>query len=105
MTPRIGRDLDGFHHRVARRLMGRQSRRVRDGVWFYPLSVGINGGGRILGGRDLCLLPPEHIITVNCNQAHYGPVPGGGAEAGVKVDQAVVGAGRIGCGGDANSGS
>ena len=36
MTPRIGRLLGGFHHRVARRLMWRQPRRGRDGVWVYP---------------------------------------------------------------------
>ena len=37
-----------------------------------------------------------------CDQAHYGTVSGGREEAGVNGDQAVVGAGRIGCGGDAN---
>ena len=32
-------------------------------------------------------------------------MPGGGAEVGVKADQAVVGAGLIVCGGDADGGS
>ena len=36
MTPRIGRVLSRFHHRVDRRLTGRQPRRGRDGVWVYP---------------------------------------------------------------------
>ena len=36
MTPRIGRVLGGFHHRVARRLTGRQPRQVREIVWVYP---------------------------------------------------------------------
>ena len=36
MTPRIGRVLGGFHHRVDRRLTERQPRRGRDGVWIYP---------------------------------------------------------------------
>ena len=33
MTPRIGRVLVGFHHRVARRLTERQPWRGRDDVW------------------------------------------------------------------------
>ena len=37
MTPRIGRVLGGFHHRVARRMTGRQPRRGRCGTWVYPL--------------------------------------------------------------------
>ena len=36
MFPFIGTTLGGFHHRVARRLMGRQIRRVLDGTWVYP---------------------------------------------------------------------
>ena len=37
MTPRIGRVLGGFRHRVYHRLTGRQPRIVRDRVWTYPL--------------------------------------------------------------------
>ena len=36
MTPRIGRVLGGLHHRVAHRLMGRQPRQGRNGIWVYP---------------------------------------------------------------------
>ena len=36
MTPRIGRVLGIFHHRVERKLMGRQPQRGQDGVWVYP---------------------------------------------------------------------
>ena len=36
MTPHIGRVLGRFHHRVARRLTGRQPWRGRDGVWIKP---------------------------------------------------------------------
>ena len=64
-----------------------------------PSGVG-NGGGGPAGGRDLHHPPPEHSLTVNCNQAHYGPVSGGGEtpwENGVK---AVVGLGVSGNGGD-----
>ena len=39
MYPRIGGALGGFHHNVARRLVGRQPRRVMDGTWVYPLLV------------------------------------------------------------------
>ena len=28
--------LGGFHHRVARRLTGKKSRKGRDGGWVYP---------------------------------------------------------------------
>ena len=39
MTPRIGRVLGGFHHRVARRLTGQHPRRGQDGGWVYlPLA-------------------------------------------------------------------
>ena len=37
MTFRIGRVWGRFHHRVARRLTGRQPWRVRDELWLYPL--------------------------------------------------------------------
>ena len=36
MTQHIGRFLGRFHHRVDRKLMGRQYRRVQDVVWVYP---------------------------------------------------------------------
>ena len=36
MYPRIWRTLGSFHHRVVRRLMGRQPRRGPDGRWLYP---------------------------------------------------------------------
>ena len=70
-----------------------------------PPSGGRNDGGCTAGGRDLHILPPEHSHTVYCDQAHYGPVSGGGAEARVKGSQAVVVSGRVGCGGYADSGS
>ena len=36
LTPRMERALDSFHHRVVRRLAGRQPRRRGDGSWSYP---------------------------------------------------------------------
>ena len=36
MYPRIGRTLEGFHHRVSHRLRGRKKRRGMDGRWVYP---------------------------------------------------------------------
>ena len=36
LTPHIGRDLGGFHHRVLCRITGRQSHRQVDGSWDYP---------------------------------------------------------------------
>ena len=67
-----------------------------------PPSGGCNGGGGAAGVVDLHLPPPEHSFTVYCDQAHYGPVSGGGAETGATVVQAVVGKGRVGCGGDSD---
>ena len=63
---------------------------------------GRDGGDRITGGGDLCLLPPKQSYTVYCDQAHYGPVSSYGAAAKVKGGQTVVVAGRIGLGGDAD---
>ena len=49
-----------------------------------PPARGHNGGCGITGGGYLRLPSLEHSHIVYCNQAHYGPVSGGGAEAGVK---------------------
>ena len=62
---------------------------------------GRDDGGRISVGGYLRLLLPEHRCTVYCYKAHFGPVAGGGAEAGIKGGQEVVGTGRTGFGGDA----
>ena len=103
-TPRIGRVLGGYHHRVACRLTGKKtSERTGRLMGVYP-SGGRGGRGRITGGGDLCLPLTEHSRTVHCDQDHYGPMYGSGAEARVKGGQAVVGAGRLGLGGDADIG-
>ena len=36
MYPRIGKTLVGFHHWMARRLIGRKPKRRLDGTWDYP---------------------------------------------------------------------
>ena len=69
-----------------------------------PIGV-CNVGGGTAGGGDLHLPPLEYSCKVHCNQAHYGPMSGGGAETGATGIQAVVGTGRSGCGGDADGGS
>ena len=68
-------------------------------------AVGRDCGGGITGGGDLNIPSLEHSYTVHCDQAHYGPVSGGGAAAGFKGVQAVVGSGQILLGGDVNVGS
>ena len=68
-------------------------------------AVGRDGGGGITGGGDLRLLPPEHSCTVHWDQTYYGAVSVGGSDARVKGGQFVVGAGRLGLGGDVNGGS
>ena len=47
-------------------------------------------GGETAGGGDLRLLTPEHSHTVHCDQDHYGPMSGRGAETGDTGIQAVV---------------
>ena len=65
--------------------------RKRRGMSIPPAG-GSDGGVGTAGGEDLYLPPPEHSHTVYCEQVHYGPVSIGGAEAGFKGDQSVVGA-------------
>ena len=36
MSPHIGRNLGGFHHMVARRMMVRKQWRRLYGKWMYP---------------------------------------------------------------------
>ena len=70
-----------------------------------PPAGGRDGGGRTAGGRDLRLPPPEHSQTVYCDQAQYGPVPGGGEETSAKGVQLLVGKLHSGYGGGADGGS
>ena len=66
---------------------------------------GINGGGRITGGGDLRLPPPEHSCIGHSDQAHYVPVSGSDVGYWATGGQAVVGSGRLRLGGDADGGS
>ena len=70
------------------------------GMGVFPTG-GSDGRGGITVGGYLCLPPPEQILAVHCYQAHYGPVSGGGAKSGVEGVQVVLGAGRLGLGGEA----
>ena len=64
--------------------------------WIFVSSAGvIDGGDGITGGGDIHIPPYEHSSTVHCNQAHYGPVSGGGAASRVKGVQYVVETGRL----------
>ena len=36
LTPRMGRALRSFHHRVTRRITGRPPNQWEDGIWEYP---------------------------------------------------------------------
>lgn len=40
VTPRIRKALEGFHHRVARRISRKMPRRRPDGSWYYPPLAG-----------------------------------------------------------------
>ena len=78
--------------------------RMGRGMGLSPAG-GSDGRGGVAGGGYLRLPPPEHIHTVYCDQAHCVIVSGVGADSGVEVGQAVVGAGRTGFGGYAVGGS
>ena len=56
-----------------------------------PYSGGRDGGSGTTGGGGLCLPLTEHGHKIHCDQAHYGPESGGGAETGAKYIQSVVG--------------
>ena len=58
------------------------------------------GGSGTSGGEYLRLPPPEKSHTVYCDQAHYGPVYGGGAETRATCVQVVVVKGQGVYGGD-----
>ena len=74
--------------------------------WWIGVSPDVvrDDRGEITGIGYLRLPPPEHSWIVHFDQAHCGPVSGGGAEAGVEGGQAVVGAGLIVLGGGADGG-
>ena len=40
LIARMEKDLDSFQSRVARKIMGRQPRRGKDRIWYYPLLEG-----------------------------------------------------------------
>ena len=69
------------------------------GTGVPPADIG-DGGGGVTEGAYLCLLPPEHSCTVHYDKDHYGPVYGGREAYKVMGDQAVVGSGRLGLGGN-----
>ena len=65
---------------------------------------GRNEGGSIIGVGYLCLPPPEHSCTVNCNQFYYGHVYDVGEASRVTGGQEVVISERIGPERDSDSG-
>ena len=73
------------------------------GTGVPPADIG-DGGGGVTEGAYLRLLLPEHSCTVHYDKEHYGPVSGGGEAYMVMGDQAVVGSGRLGLGGDVDDG-
>ena len=105
LTPYIGSLLGGFRHRVSHMLIGRQPQR---GGWGWA-GVSSTGGrdvvGKVTGCGGLHLPSTEHSHTVHCDQAHYGPVYGGGEASGVMGCQAVMGTSRFVLGRNVDSGS
>ena len=73
-------------------------------VGVPPIGIG-DGGVGTTGDGDLHLPPPEHVFTVYCVQANYGPVSSGGETPGDKGVKSVVVVGGPVLGGDADVGS
>ena len=55
LTKNMESALDAFQGRVARRLIGRQPRRGRDGEWFYPYLAGALKEAGAVRARTLVL--------------------------------------------------
>ena len=72
LTPRMERALSSFQHRVERRLTGRHPR--RQGGWdlVVPIIVGINGGSRLKGDRDIHHEESEHSRAVYFDVTNSG---------------------------------
>ena len=63
-----------------------------EGGWKVGVSSagGSDGRGTVTGGEDIRLPRPEHSRAVHFDQAHYGPVSGGGEISRATGGQAVV---------------
>ena len=58
VTPHIGQLLRGFHHRVERRILGKQPRQREERNWEYPPTGEIYTGSKVGRYVDLHLLAP-----------------------------------------------
>ena len=67
-----------------------KNRKDKNALFNAQLNKG-DGGVIIIGSGYLRLPLSEHSCKVHCDQAHYGPVSGGGAEVGFNCCQVVVG--------------
>ena len=98
MTPHIGRILGAIPTKggpQADKKATLERERLQVGVSYSGVS---NGRGRITGGEDPHLPPPEHSCTVNYDRDHYGPVSGGGEASRIIGGKAVVGSEKLGLG-------
>ena len=103
---------DTAHEEVVGRVppqVGPQADRAATAEWarqrmVLPPAAGCDGRGGFAGGVDLSLPPSEHSSTIYCDQAYYGYVSSGKAEARAKGGNAVVGTGGLGFGGDMDGG-
>ena len=77
MTTHAEMMLGGFHHRVARWLMGEQPRRLPDDRWEHPHPTGRGDeGGRVGGGGDIHKPDTVHGRAIYCDAANSGSVLG-----------------------------
>ena len=72
LTRKMESALDAFQGRVARRLTGRQTRRGRDGKWFYPSLAGGFEGGGCREGQDVDPPETEHGHAIYCDETDSG---------------------------------
>ena len=79
MNPQMEKSLEGFRHRLVRRMADMGPKRQLDGTWVYsPIGEAM----ATVGLDDIGLyitLPPEHGHTIHCNSSYHGLVSGSGA--------------------------
>ena len=70
--------LGGFHHRVARYLIGKLQRRLTDGDWFTPQYGRLSEGGGDVGDDSVHRVETEYNHAVHLYAAKFGAFLGGG---------------------------
>ena len=85
MTRKMESALDAFQGRVARRLTGRQTRRGRDGKWFYPSLAGALKEAGVVRVRTLILRRQNTVAQFIATKPILGLCEVAGRRRGTRV--------------------